>query len=107
MSGEQPDPQLLPSGDLLVPQQTPEGEWRMYRMDPSNKHYISWLEDVRRIENHRPGAPVGAIIIGVLLPIVGVVWAIVLMAKGRGSHGAAVLIASVIGWLLYIALFGV
>lgn len=49
-------------------------------------------------------APIWQIIVAVLLPIVGVVLAIVLLAQRRGAHGAAVLLAALLSFAVFAAL---
>jgi hypothetical protein len=50
--------------------------------------------------------PVTQIVVGALLPIVGVILAIVLLARGRGAHGAAVLLTSLLSFLVWSLLLG-
>lgn len=51
----------------------------------------------------RDQPPIAEIVVGVLLPLVGVILAVVLLAKGRGAHGAAVLLASVVAFVVWAA----
>jgi uncharacterized BrkB/YihY/UPF0761 family membrane protein len=46
-----------------------------------------------------------AIVVALVLPIAGLIIAIVLFAQGRGAHGAAALLASVLGWFIAAAIF--
>lgn len=49
--------------------------------------------------NQQP--PVTQIIVGFLLPIVGVILTIILWARGHGAHGAAVLLTSMLGFVVW------
>jgi hypothetical protein len=46
-------------------------------------------------------APVAEIVAAVILPIVGLILAVVLLARGRGAHGAAVLLAAVLSFAVW------
>jgi hypothetical protein len=105
-----PEPELLTNGDILVPTRRSDGSREMVRLSPDDSEYDYWLREVQARRGQpggrgSAGAPIGGIIVGFLLPPVGVVWAIVLFAQGRAAHGGAVLLASIFGWVVGAVLF--
>lgn len=84
----------------------PPSGWYDDPEGPGSRYWdgAQWTDN--RSPDRKHGAPVGGIIVALLVPIVGVIVALVLLAKGRGAHGAAVLLASALGAILGVVVLG-
>lgn len=65
----------------------------------------AWTEDVREsTEGGLPGLAVAGFAVGALLPVVGVVIAVVLLARSQVGPGLAVLVWSILAAGVFLAL---
>lgn len=103
-----PEPQLLANGDIIVPATNPDGTRTTALVPVGHQHHAGWLAFVQG-KDARPckdGLLAAGLIAGLLLPILGVILGIVLLSKGRGAQGAAVLLTCLVGFALGLALLG-
>jgi Protein of unknown function (DUF2510) len=84
----------------------PPAGWYTDPNDATTQRYWDgqqWTENRAPLEKKGAKPGVGSYIVAVLLPIVGVILAIVQFARGNGGQGAAVLLTSIVAFVIWFA----
>jgi hypothetical protein len=103
MASKPPDPVLLPSGDLLIPEHADGGRWTTRLVKPRDPDYVDWLRVYRDWQRDPGGLGNWGWAAALLLPPAGVVIGIKLMAS-RKRQGARIFLTSVVVAVIGIAI---
>jgi hypothetical protein len=91
---------LLDNGDVMVP----AADGTMERVAVGAPDHAAWVARLQRESKGTASGTFWGIIVALLLPIVGVIVGIVMLARGRVGPGLAVLVATFVGFIVGLAL---
>lgn len=103
---DRPEPMILPNGDVLAPAE----DGTMRRVPAGTEAHTAWVRHIQRHPRNSDETVWDDLLLALLIPIAGVVLAVVLLTRGRGSAAGAVLVTALLGaivWLVALTLVGV
>jgi hypothetical protein len=96
-----PDPVVLDNGDVLVPVGDPIAGWTMRRVVVGDPAHAEWLSLIQHKRSGGGGLVAAGFIFAFLMPLIGFVIGIVLLAKNRTGEGIAIIVLAVLVVALY------
>lgn len=100
-------PRLLPNGDILLSGTDRDGRPATHRVEVGSDLHARWLAHLDRKKAPRAERPgVGTVVVSALIPLAGMICAIVYLARGRAAAAGACLLAALLGVFAYSLVLG-
>jgi hypothetical protein len=103
------EPQLLANGDILVPIRDDNGAVTALRLEPGEEEHAAWLQHLQGTASSGDGDGgwiALSFVLAVLVPIAGILAGVIVLARGRGAQGAAIIVLSILSTYVYLVIFG-
>lgn len=97
-----PDAMVLDNGDILAPEGDAETGWTMRRIAVGEPDHAEWLAQVQQ-RGSGGGLVVAGVIFAIIMPVIGFIIGVVLLAKNRVGAGIGVIILAVIVVAIYVS----